>query len=403
VLAVAAALLLSGCSTSATSVGVKGTAKAEAGSAVAAAPQRLPDSAYYLKPGLPRWVDPESGYDTTRQWKLEGGEWPVMMVLSPSQAPQALYGFSAGEFEKRLKPFGITPKLERIDGPPRTFHALERSKWPFVYMPLAVFMDYVRSEKNQGGAGGLQYVALAGSTAGGGYTLLARDPSIKSVTDLKGKKVGFLNTNPAPGALLTKAAKNAGIAIGEGASDIHVTFGPAGDQMNRFGRGQLDAIVSLNIYKAALIKQGAHPVTDFADVGYRANYTILVVERTVLERRPDVVDAFLQAHYAAEAPAEKAWKDGSNVRALLQSWNGFFAGQNTKWSTQRPVANEAAYKAMLGRMEPELRLDKQLVEACFDFNGVHRTWGWRGTVDTAKLVEYGPFDQVLKEHGQAPQ
>lgn len=375
----------------------------DSASAPVTAAEPLPDSAYYMKTGLAKWVDPDSGYDTTRTWKLDGGTWPVMMLLSPSQSPQALYGFDQGLFQKKLGALGITPELQRLDGPPRVFHALERSQWPFVYMPLAVFMDYVRSADNQGGAGGLQYVALAGSTSGGGYTLIAKDSAIKSVADLKGKKVGFLNTNPVPGTLLTKAAENEGLRIGDGANDIHVFFGEAGKQMNAYAAGKYDAIVTLNIYKAALLKQGSHPVTDFANVGFTANYTILCVERTVLEKRPEVVKAFLEAHYDANAPAEAAWKDGSAIGTLMKSWNGFFEGQNTKWSTQRPVASEAAYKMMLGNMQPELRLDRELISKCFEFNSVHKTWGWSGTVDPAKLVDYEPFNTVLKERGTSLQ
>jgi hypothetical protein len=256
-------------------------------------------------------------------------------------------------------------------------------------------MDYVCSPKNQGDTGGLQYVALAGSTAGGGYTLISKDPAIKTVADLKGKKVAFQNTNPVPGTLLTKAAANAGLKIGDGPDDVHVGFGEAGAQMNAYSAGKYDAMVTLNIYKAQLFKAGSHAVTDFADVGYKPNYTVLMVERSVLEKRPDVVKAFLEAHYESQKLVDPAWKSGAATDVLFKSWNGFFEGQTTKWSTQRPVPDIAAYKAMLGNMYPEIRLDRGLIAACFEFNTVHGNWGWPGAVDTAKVVDYEPFDAVL--------
>ena len=391
------ALALPGCGSKAASRGTTDVATASANKAP------LPASAYSTKSGLSKWIDPDSGYDTTRTWKLDGGTWPIMMVLSPSQSPQALWGMESGDFQKKLAAVGVTPELQRLDGPPRVFHALERAQWPIVYMPLAVFMDYVRSPQNQGGAGGLQYVLLAGSTAGGGYTLISKDPSIKTVADLKGKKVAFLNTNPVPGTLLTRAVENDGLKVGEGANDVHVFFGEAGKQMNAYMADKYDALVTLNIYKAALLKQGSHPVTDFADVGYTANYTVLVVERSVYEKRPDVVKALLEAHYQANAEADAAWKDGTAVDKLLASWNGFFENQNTKWSSQRPVPSATAYKAMLGNMQPELRLDRKLIEKCFKFNSVHGTWGWPGTVDPTKVVDYEPFNAVLKANGAALQ
>jgi hypothetical protein len=323
----------------------------------------------------------------------------VLLALSPSQAPQLLYGMENGDFAARLKPFGITPKVEKLDGPPRVFHALERSKWPFAYVPLAVFEDYVRSPKNQGDAGGLQYDAIAGSTAGGGYTLIAKDPAIKSLADLKGKTVAFQNTNPVPGTLLTRAAEKSGLTVGEGGGGIRIAFGPAGEQMNKYMRGEYDAMVTLNIYKAALLKQGSHAVTDFADTFDKPNYTILVVERSVLEKRPEVVRAFLEAHYEADVVAQPAWRSGDALDVLFDSWNGFFAGQNTKWSTQRPVKDKAAYKVMLGNMRPEIRLERDLVDGCFKFNTVQGTWGWPGTVDPSKVVDYRPFNEVLRAKG----
>ena len=394
------ALVLSACTSSNTAAS---SAKSAGQPAVESTGSPLPDSAYQMQSGLPKWVDPDSGYDTTRKWDIKGGTWPVMLLLSPSQSPQAIYGFDAGIYQKKLGALGITPELQKLDGPPRVFHALERSQWPFVYMPLAVFMDYVRSPQNQGGAGGLQYVAIAGSTSGGGYTLVSKDPAINSVADLAGKTVAFQNTNPVPGTLLTKAAQEAGLKVGTGARDVHIAFGEAGAQMNKYQAGEYDAMVTLNIYKAALLGAGSHAVTDFATVGYRPNYTILTVERSVLEQRPEVVKAFLEAHLEAEKPAEEAWTAGTATKRLFDSWNAFFAGQNTKWSTQRPVASVEAYQAMLGNMKPEIYLDRQLVDDCFAFNTEHQTWGWPGRVDTSRIVDYEPFNAVLKAKGLAPQ
>ena len=362
------------------------------------APKPLPAAAYRVNAALESWVDPDTGYDATRAWELDGGAWPIMLVLSPSQAPQLLAGWDENLFQDALKPHGITPAIEKLDGPPRVFHALERSKWPIVYMPLAVFMDYARSSDNQGGAGGLQYVAVAGSTSGGGYSLLAKDPAITSVALLKGKRVGLLNSNPVPGTLLTEAIQEAGLS----AEDVELSFGDSGEQLNRYEKGELDAVVSLNILKAQLLGRGSHLVTDFADVDYQPNYTILAVERSVLEERPEVVDALLEAHYQGHKLAEREW-DSSMPGVLRQSWNDYFAGQDTNWSNQRPVADDKAFRALLGNMWPDMRLDRRLIDDCFAFNSTHKTWGWDGTVQTGRLVDYEPFNRVLAKHDERPQ
>lgn len=367
-----------------------------------AAAAALPDSAYYLDPDLEPWVDPETGYDTTREWELEGGAWPIALVMSPSQSPQLLVAERDGLLERALGPFGIQPVVERIDLPPRTFHALQRSKWPFVYMPLAVFTDYCRTQENQGGAGGLQYVALAGSTAGGGYTLLTKDPSITGVADLAGKTVAQINSNPVPGTLLAAAAAEVGLSLGEAEGQIHLARGVGGEQLNDYEAGKTDAIISLNIVKAQLIAAGSIPVTDFADVKYTPNYTVLCVERSVLEERPEVVDAFLKMHYEAHQTAAAEWDTG--LKSLLMgSWNRYFESQAAPSAAQRIVPTQDAFDAMLGDMYPEQRIDPEFMGDCFAFLTDNGLWGWDGRVDTARLSALERYDAVLASHGEDSQ
>ena len=362
----------------------------------------LPDSAYHLDPGLEPWIDPETGYDTAREWELEGGTWPIALVMSPSQSPQLLVAERDGLLEKALGPLGITPSVERIDLPPRTFHALQRSRWPFVYMPLAVFTDYCRTQENQGGAGGLQYVAIAGSTAGGGYTLLTKDPSITGVADLADKTVAQINSNPVPGTLLAAAAAEAGLALGDSPGQIHLARGVGGEQLNDYEAGKTDAIISLNIVKAALIQSGSIPVTDFSDVKYTPNYTVLCVERSVLEERPEVVDAFLEMHYAADGVATAEWETGLKA-LMMESWNGYFETQTAPSAAQRIVPTQEAFDAMLGDMYPEHRIDPEFLGDCFAFLTDNGLWGWDGVVDTARLSALERYDAVLASHGEVSQ
>ena len=362
----------------------------------------LPDSAYRLDPALAQWIDPETGYDTTREWELDGGTWPIALIMSPSQSPQLLVAERDGLLDSALGPFGIQPVVERIDLPPRTFHALQRSKWPFVYMPLAVFTDYCRTQENQGGAGGLQYVALAGSTAGGGYTLLTKDPSITSVADLADRTVAQINSNPVPGTLLAAAAAEAGLTLGDGEGQIHLARGVGGSQLNEYEAGTYDAIISLNIVKGQLIANGSMPVTDFADVKYTPNYTVLCVERSVLEERPEVVDAFLEMHHEAHETAMAEWDTG--LKGLLMgSWNGYFEAQTAPSAAQRIVPTQDAFDAMLGNMYPDQRLDPVFLADCFAFLTQHGLWGWDGEVDTARLSALELYDAVLESQGEVSQ
>lgn len=397
----AAALTLSVLTLSACGSAPSGDADAD-GAGQPPAAVALPDSAYHVDADLEPWVDPETGYDTTREWDLEGGAWPIALVMSPSQSPQLLVAERDGLLEKALGPLGIEPSVERIDLPPRTFHALQRSKWPFVYMPLAVFTDYCRTQENQGGAGGLQYVALAGSTAGGGYTLLTKDPAITSVADLAGKTVAQINSNPVPGTLLAAAAAEAGLSLGDAEGQIHLARGVGGEQLNDYEAGKTDAIISLNIVKGQLIAGGSMPVTDFADVKYTPNYTVLCVERSVLNERPEVVDAFLEMHYEADGIAVAEWETGLKA-LLMESWNGYFETQSAPSAAQRIVPTQDAFDAMLGDMYPEQRIDPEFLGDCFAFLTDNGLWGWDGVVDTARLSALERYDAVLASRGEESQ
>jgi hypothetical protein len=383
--------LLSGCARPANEVPYVST-----GSAAPNPAGTLPDEAYVLDVSLEPWVDPDTGYDTAREWSLDGGTWPICIVMSPSQSPQLLVAERDGLLADAFAPFGIAAVVDKIDLPPRTFHALQRSKWPFVYMPLAVFTDYCRSNDNQGGAGGLQYVAIAGSTAGGGYTLLTRDPAIQTVADLADRTVAQVNSNPVPGTLLAAAAAEVGLTLGDGPGQIHLARGAGGDQLNAYDAGEVDAVISLNILKGTLIARGSRPVTDFSDVTYTPNYTVLCVERSVLEERPEVVDAFLEMHYEADGIASAEW-DAGMKSLLMASWNSYFESQTDPSAAQRVAADQAAFDAMLGNMYPEDRLDPAFLADCLAFVGENGLWGWDGDVDVRRLSDLGRYDEVLAE------
>lgn len=362
----------------------------------------LPEGAYYVDETLPEWIDPETGYDTTREWNLDGGTWPVCIVMSPSQSPQLLVAERDGLLAEAFTPFGITPVVEKLELPPRTFHALQRSKWPFVYMPYAVYTDYCRTNDNQGGAGGLQYVALAGSTAGGGYTLITRDPEIQSVADLAGKTVAGMENNPARIVLVQSALEAVGLESGDAEGQVRLVSGESAADLNDYLAGKYDAVVVLGIVKDRFLRTGSHVLTDFTDAGYTPNYTILCVERSVLEQRPEVVDAFLEMHYQANVVVQK--EDPAELNGLLMaSWNGYFEGQNTEVAVQRIAPDPDTFGRMLGNMVPEQRLDPNLLADCFAYLDENDAWGWDGRPDRTRLLALDRYDTVLGTHGEAPQ
>ncbi len=393
--ALLSAVVITGCTSATSDEGSDSSAGRDANA--------LPDSAYELDPTLPTYVDPDTGYDTTRDWTLEDETWPVCLIMSPSQSPQLLLGEEkSGLYTKELAKVGVKPAIEKIEIPARTFHALQRSKWAFVYMPYAVFTDYCRTNDNQGGAGGLQYVALAGSTAGAGYTLITKDPEIQSVADLAGRTVAGLENNPARIVLMRAAAEQEGLKLGDGEGDIRFSTGASADDLNGYLDGKYDAVVVLSIVKDRFLRTGSHVVSDFTDVGYTPNYTILTVERSVLEERPDVVDAFLEAHYQGNKLAEQM-PVAELDQVLMDSWNGYFRSQETTVAAQRIMPDLATFELMLGGMRPEQRIDAKLLGDCFAYLDETDGWQWGGSVDSSRLLALDRYDKVLKAHDEQPQ
>lgn len=350
---------------------------------------------------LETWIDPETGYDTTRQWTLDGDTWPICLVMSPSQSPQLLVGEREGIYAEALKPFGITPVVEKLELPPRTFHALQRSKWPFVYMPYAVFVDYSRTQENQGGAGGLQYVALAGSTEGGGYTLITKDPSITSVADLAGKTVAGMENNPARIMLMQAAAEQVGLTVGDDDSSIHLASGESAQDLNDYLDGKYDAVMVLSIVRERFLRTGSRALTEFTDTKYQPDYTILCVERSVLEKQPDVVDAFLEAHYQAQQRVMSEDQE-QLVQLLMDSWNGYFESQDTTVAAQRIAPDTDSFMRLYGTMRPDDQADSSLLSDCFSYLEEHNLWGWDGSVDWQRLLALDRYEAVLREHGEEP-
>ena len=122
----------------------------------------------------------------------------------------------------------------------------------------------------------------------------------------------------------------------------------------------------------------------------------------MLEERPEVVEAFLEAHYAADKMVEKE-SPAALADLLRESWNGYFRSQDTTVAAQRLAPDAESFAALLGNMTPEDRLDPALILDCFEYLNETDGWGWNGSVDTGRLTAFGLYDAVLAAHGEPPQ
>ncbi|MCC8983565.1 sulfonate ABC transporter substrate-binding protein [Bradyrhizobium acaciae] len=133
----------------------------------------------------------------------------------------------------------------------------------------------------------LQYVAYEPPAPKGEAILVPKDSPIKSVTDLRGKKVA-LNKGSNVHYLLVKALEKAGVKY----SEIEPVFLAPADARAAFERGAVDAWVIWDPFQAAAeAATGARTIAD--GTGVVANYQFYFASKKFLQTDPKIVELVL--------------------------------------------------------------------------------------------------------------
>jgi sulfonate transport system substrate-binding protein len=133
----------------------------------------------------------------------------------------------------------------------------------------------------------IQYVAYEPPAPKGEAILVPKDSPLKSVADLKGKKVA-LNKGSNVHYLLVKALEKAGVKY----SEIEPVFLAPADARAAFERGAVDAWVIWDPYLAAAeAATGARTLSDGS--GIVSNYQFYLSSKKFLESNPGIVDLVL--------------------------------------------------------------------------------------------------------------
>ncbi|MGY3442995.1 MULTISPECIES: sulfonate ABC transporter substrate-binding protein [unclassified Bradyrhizobium] len=133
----------------------------------------------------------------------------------------------------------------------------------------------------------LQYVAYEPPAPKGEAILVPKDSPIKSVTDLRGKKIA-LNKGSNVHYLLVKALEKAGVKY----SEIEPVFLAPADARAAFERGAVDAWVIWDPFQAAAeAATGARTVAD--GTGVVANYQFYFASKKFLQADPKIVELVL--------------------------------------------------------------------------------------------------------------
>ncbi|MEY9689773.1 FMNH(2)-dependent alkanesulfonate monooxygenase [Bradyrhizobium ottawaense] len=151
----------------------------------------------------------------------------------------------------------------------------------------------------QAAGAAIQYVAYEPPAPKGEAILVPKDSPLKSVADLKGKKVA-LNKGSNVHYLLVKALEKAGVKY----SEVEPVFLAPADARAAFERGAVDAWVIWDPFQAAAeAATGARTLAD--GTGIVANYQFYFASKKFLGANPEIVDVVL-----AELSTVDDWGQG---------------------------------------------------------------------------------------------
>lgn len=184
-----------------------------------------------------------------------------------------------GDLEKRLAPLGIDVRWTEFPAGPQLLEGLNVGSIDFGVVGEAppVFAQAAGAD--------LVYVGNQPPAPTAEAILVPKDSPVRTLADLKGKKVA-LNKGSNVHYLLVKALEKAGIAY----TDIQVAYLPPADARAAFERGSVDAWVIWDPFLAAAERQlGARVLAD--GKGLVANLQFYLATRRYAEQNPKVIAA----------------------------------------------------------------------------------------------------------------
>lgn len=186
-----------------------------------------------------------------------------------------------GDLDKRLAAQGITVKWTEFPAGPQLLEGLNVGSIDFGTVGEAppVFA--------QAAGAALVYVGNEPPSPTSEAILVPKDSPIKSVADLKGKKVA-LNKGSNVHYLLVRQLERAGVPY----ADVNVAYLTPADARAAFVRGSVDAWVIWDPFQAAAEKQlGARVLAD--GTGVVKNYQFFLAARAYEKAHPEVIQTVL--------------------------------------------------------------------------------------------------------------
>lgn len=247
-----------------------------------------------------------------------------------------------GILEKGLKPLGYTVKWTEFPGGPQLLEALNVGSLDFGHTGEAPPIFAQAAEAR------LVYYADASANPKGEAILVPKNSSIKTLQDLKGKKIA-LNKGSNVHFLLVKALEKAGIPY----SDIKTVFLPPADARAAFEKGDIDAWVIWDPFFAdAERATNARILADGS--GLVKNREFFLATKKFATENPKVLDVIFK-----ELKKTDKWVEGNPKEAAT-----FLAPQiGMSVDTLELTLNRRTYG--LEKMNDEVAKDQQQIADAF--------------------------------------
>jgi sulfonate transport system substrate-binding protein len=188
-----------------------------------------------------------------------------------------------GMLEDRLKPLGYTVSWKEFSSGPQLLEGLKVGAVDFGHGGEAppIFA--------QAAGAAFLYIGHEPPAPQGEAILVPKDSPIKTIADLKGKKIA-LNKGSNVHYLLVRALESAGLRY----ADVDVVFLSPTDGRAAFDKGAVDAWVIWEPYRtAAEMSSGARTLADGR--GLVSNHEFFFVTKSFAETHPQVIDVVLSA------------------------------------------------------------------------------------------------------------
>ncbi len=187
-----------------------------------------------------------------------------------------------GTLEKRLQPLNVSVRWVEFPAGPQLLEGLNVGAIDVGYVGEAppIFAQ----------AAGANFVYIGSDPASpeAEALIVPKDSPIKTVADLKGKKI-VLNKGSNVHYLLVRLLEKNGLKYG----DVQTVFLPPADARAAFEKGSVDAWVIWDPFLTASEKQtGARVLSDAR--GVVNNYAYYLGERGFTERRPDIIKVLFE-------------------------------------------------------------------------------------------------------------